>query len=104
MARMLSALLVVVWLGGCVYLPRTTTAYDEKCGTYQRHMTLEVRQAATLMGCVNESCVAALVLFGAVSAATAVVSGSVVVVGNMVYWLEKQGQCIGAGQSVGLTN
>jgi hypothetical protein len=30
---------------------------------------------------------------GAVAAASAVVSGSVVVVGNSVYWLESQGSC-----------
>jgi hypothetical protein len=28
-----------------------------------------------------------------VTAATAVVSGSVALVGNMVYWFERQGQC-----------
>lgn len=80
-------------LGSCVYLPKTTTLYDEKCKIMKHHMTLEVHQAATIAGCANEACVAALVVFGAVSAATAVVSGSVVVVGNVVYWLEKQGQC-----------
>jgi hypothetical protein len=79
--------------GGCVYLPRTTTIYDEKCKILRHHMTLEVHQAATIAGCSNEACAAALVLFGAVTAATAVVSGSVVAVGNVVYWLEKQGQC-----------
>jgi hypothetical protein len=80
--------------GGCVYLPKTTTIYDENCKIMKHHMTLEVHQAATIAGCSNEACVAALVVFGAVSAATAVVSGSVVVVGNVVYWLEKQGQCL----------
>jgi hypothetical protein len=34
------------------------------------------------------------VAVGAVAAASVVVSGSIVVVGNVVYWLEKQGKCL----------
>jgi hypothetical protein len=94
----IALLLVLVLSGGCIYLPKTIEVYNAECGTYQRHMTLEVHQAGAIAGCANESCVALLVLFGAVSATTAVVSGSVVAVGNVVYWLEKQGQCPGTRQ------
>jgi hypothetical protein len=31
---------------------------------------------------------------GVVAVASAVVSGSIAVVGNVVYWLERQGQCV----------
>lgn len=78
-----------------MYLPNTTITYDERCQIYQRHMNLEVQQVGTVMGCRGEECVGLLLVMGAVSAATAVVSGSVVVVGNIVYWLERQGRCIG---------
>jgi hypothetical protein len=37
--------------------------------------------------------VALLVAAGVVAAASAVVSGSIAVVGNVVYWIEQQGQC-----------
>lgn len=97
---LLSALyLVPALLGGCVYFPSTTTVYDEKCQAYQRHMTLEVQQVGSLMGCSGEACVGALVVMGVVSATTAVVSGSVVVVGNVVYWLENHGRCLGSEKS-----
>ena len=91
-------LLVIVFavLGGCVYLPNTTTIYNQKCQTYQRRMTLEVQQVGTLMGCQGDACAGALIAFGAVSAATAIVSGSIVIIGNVVYWLEEQGQCLGS--------
>jgi|WetSurMetagenome_2_1015567.scaffolds.fasta_scaffold76654_4 hypothetical protein len=92
-------MLILVVMGGCVYLPKTTTVYDDKCQTMKRQMSLEVHQLGVIAGCSNESCVAALVVFGAVSAATAVVSGSVMVVGNVVYWLEKQGHCIRQGDA-----
>ena len=84
--------------GGCVYLPNTITTYNEKCHTYERHMILEVQQIGTLAGCQGEACAGALVAFGAVSAATAIVSGSIVVIGNVAYWLERQGQCPGPSQ------
>lgn len=86
---------VFALLAGCVYLPNTTTTYDDICQTHKRHMRLEVQQVGTLMGCQGDACVAALVAFGAVSAATAIVSGSIVMVGNVVYWLEEQGRCSG---------
>lgn len=84
-----------VLLSGCVYFPNTTASYDEKCQTYQRHMTLEVQQVGTLVGCRGDACIGALVVMGVVSASTAVVSGSVVVAGNVVYWIEHQGRCLG---------
>ncbi|MCF8151950.1 MAG: hypothetical protein K9K30_08900 [Burkholderiaceae bacterium] len=80
-------------LAGCVYLPETTSRYNPDCGTQERSMTMQAHQVGTLMGCRDESCVAGLVLAGVVSAASAVVTGSVVVVGNVVYWFERQGQC-----------
>jgi hypothetical protein len=95
-------MLILVAMGGCVYLPRTTTVYDDKCNYMKRQMRLEVHQVGVIAGCSNETCVAALVVFGAITAASAVVSGSVVAVGNVVYWLEKQGHCMNQSGSSNL--
>jgi hypothetical protein len=46
-----------------------------------------------LQSCRNEACGAFLVAAGATLAASAVISGSIVVVGNIAYWFEKQGRC-----------
>lgn len=81
-------------LGGCVYLPETTTRYDPDCGIYERKAIMQPHQVGTLMGCRDEGCVVLLLAAGAVTAASAVISGSVVVIGNVVCWLEKQGQCL----------
>ena len=86
--------LTLLLLGGCVYMPETTVRYDAKCGVYEKKMTMQPYQVGTLMGCRDEGCVTGLVAAGVVSAASAVISGSVVVVGNVVSWLEKQGQCL----------
>lgn len=90
-ARALLVTLVV--LGGCVFLPVTTTEYDPTCELTRRHMVLKPHELDALIGCQNEGCGALLVLAGAVTAASVVVSGSVAVVGDTVYWLQDEGQC-----------
>lgn len=84
----------VVLLQGCVYIPETTTWYDEQCRIYSKHMTLKAHQMGTIGNCMHRDCVGILAILGAVGAVSAVVSGSIVVVGNTVYWLEKQGKCL----------
>lgn len=90
------AILSALLLQGCVYFPQTNSVYDPECGVYERHMTLAVEDVGDMGfigGCNDEGCLALLVAIGAVSATTAVVSGSIVVVGNVVFWLEKKRQC-----------
>jgi len=88
-------------LGGCVYLPETTTRYNPDCGIYERKAIMQPHQIGTLMGCQDEGCGVLLIAAGAVTVASAVISGSVVVVGNVVYWLEKQGQCLNPPDKAG---
>ncbi len=90
-----SLLLVLVLLGGCIYLPKTTEVYSPECGTNIKRMSLTSEQAGAFLVCNHEACVALLVLAGVVSAASAVVSGSIVVIGKAVYWLENQINCMG---------
>lgn len=78
---------------GCVFVPVTTEIYDPGCRIVSKQMTLQSVQVGALGGCRGNECAAVLVLFGATAAASAVVSGSIVVVGNVVYWFEKQGSC-----------
>lgn len=89
------ALLIFGFLVACVYVPRTTSVYDADCKIYARQMDLQVAQVGGFARCVNEGCVALLVGMGAVTAASAVVSSSIAVAGNVVYWFEKKGQCTG---------
>jgi hypothetical protein len=84
----------LVALGGCVYLPRTTTIYDENCRVEAKHMQMQMTQIGALGHCQGQGCAQLLVAAGAVAAASAVVTGSIVVTGNVVYWFEKQGRCL----------
>lgn len=81
-------------LAACVYVPRTTEVYDAGCQIRARHMTLDLQQVGGFAGCSNQGCAVLLVTLGAVTVASAVVSGSIVVAGNVVYWFERQGQCV----------
>lgn len=92
-ATRLAGVATVVCLQACVVVPRTTTVYDEDCQLHARQMVLDMHQVGYFAGCTNQGCAALLVTAGVVTAATAVVSGSIAVVGNIVYWFERQGQC-----------
>jgi hypothetical protein len=89
----------VLLLGGCIYLPRTTTVYDEQCRIETKRMTMQMTQIGALGHCQGQGCAELLVAAGAVAAASAVVSGSIVVTGNVVYWFEKQGRCLASAVS-----
>lgn len=60
-------------------------------------MTREVRLETAVVGgfqsCRGDACAALLVAAGVITATSAVVSGSIAVVGNVVYWFELQGRC-----------
>lgn len=88
-------MVTAVVLGGCVFLPETETRYDPQCELARRHMVLKPHEMDAFVGCQNEGCGALLVLAGAVTAASVVVSGSVAVIGDTVYWLQDEGQCRG---------
>lgn len=56
-------------------------------------MVLQPVQIAAIQRCSGDGCVALLVAAGATAATSAIVSGSIVVVGNVAYWFEKRGLC-----------
>jgi hypothetical protein len=80
-------------LGGCIVVPQTREVYDPECRILTRQMTLEAAYLGGFQPAPGEGCLAMLTAAGAVTAATAVVSGSIALVGNVVYWFERQGRC-----------
>lgn len=90
-----AAMLGAVALAGCVIVPSTATTYDADCAITSRRMQLEPVQLGYIAGCHGRECGALLVAAGAAALASAVISGSIAVVGNVVYWLEERGQCSG---------
>lgn len=93
----LLALVPLVLLQACVYMPRTREVYDAGCQVVYRQMVLEAVQMRGAEHCtrapVNADCLVAALGSGFTVVASAVVSGSIVIAGNTLYWLEKQGNC-----------
>ena len=83
----------VALLAACIMVPQTRVVYDPECRMLTRQMTLELAVIGGFQSCGGDACLAMLAGMGAVTAASAVVSGSIVLMGNVVYWIERQGQC-----------
>ena len=85
--------LVCVATAGCIVVPQTREVYDHECRVLTRQVTLETAVVGAFQGCVGEGWLAMLTAAGVVTAASAVVSGSIALVGNVAYWFERQGRC-----------
>lgn len=88
-----AALAAAGLLAGCVVVPVTRDVYDPNCRMERREVTLEAAVVGQFGSCSGQGCAALLAGLGLVSAATLVVSGSIAVVGNVVYWLEHEANC-----------
>jgi hypothetical protein len=93
MNRTARVLGLVLLLQGCVMVPRTVVAHDEQCRTQTRHMVLDTVQVGSIGSCSNQGCAVAVAVAGIAALGSVVVSGTIAVAGNVVYWLEKQGRC-----------
>jgi hypothetical protein len=88
-----SALGASLLASGCVIVPVTTESYDPDCRFVTRHMELQPVQIARLQLCSDRGCEVMVLVGLGVTAASAIVSGSIVVVGNVVYWADHRANC-----------
>ncbi len=78
----------------CIVVPRTETGFDPDCRITTHHMVLDTVQVGRFNNCnSNQDCITVIAALG-VTAASAVVSGSIAVVGNIVYWAEQRSGCM----------
>lgn len=95
MIKIITITLVFSLLQACVAYPKETFRKDyERCDLVSReyHLTMNRGGLKMLMEGTLDP-LQALVLAGLSASVTIVVSGSVVIVGNTVHFLEKQGSC-----------
>jgi hypothetical protein len=92
-ALRLGAAIAVVLLQACVFTPRTVHFDDPNCQGSRRETVLDSRVVEGYKACADGPCRADALLGAIGSAATLVVSGSIYVVGNVAYWLERQVNC-----------
>jgi len=93
LAHRVAAAALALSLGGCIVVARTADVYDPGCRTYIKQVVLEAEVIGAIGHCHNESCGVMLASMGIISAASALVAGSVAIVGNIVYWAERKGRC-----------
>ena len=91
--RVVGAPVVAFALAGCVVVPQTQQVYDPACGVATKQITLEVAVLPGFHSCSGDGCVALMVTAGVVTVASAVISGSVAVIGNVLYWAERRAGC-----------
>jgi hypothetical protein len=82
---------ILLILGGCAYYPKKVEIYDTDCNIQFKKLILEKDNTnMRVKNCENEACIASLLAIPM----QAFVAGSIVVAGNVVYWLEKEGKCL----------
>ena len=102
--RLLRLLLIIIVgfsIPACMVVPKKIEYYDYDCHFVAKKYELTTEEYALLENinhCRNDSCITDITsaVFGAALMVpfSAVVSGSIAVVGNTAYWFEKQGNCI----------
>lgn len=78
----------------CIVVPRTEAGYDPECRITTHRMVLDTVRMQGVNDCnYKQNCIA-IAAGLVVTAASAVVSGSIAVVGNIVYWGEQRTGCM----------
>lgn len=86
-------LVLALALPGCVAVPRTVEVYDPGCRVMVKRVVLDEAQVGSIAGCANQGCVALIVGASVVTAVTYLVSGTIMVIGNVAYEVERRAQC-----------
>ncbi len=89
----IASLLASLFLAGCIVVPRTTDSFDPDCRVDTHHMELTILQMDKLKGCETINCQLGFVAAVGATAVSTIVSGSIVLVGNVVYWSEHRISC-----------
>lgn len=83
----------------CVVAPKKVASYDARCmvSTQKIELTMEQMQIFGDVDCFSKSCTSeltgALFTSSVIATTSAIVSGSVALIGNTLYWMESQGKC-----------
>lgn len=93
--RIVSLLLGLALLTGCAYHPTTAKEQKQDCNLYTKKLELEKTETSgnVQLNCSGQGCEAVLLAHAVIPAGSFIVSGSVVVVGNALHWMEREGTC-----------
>ncbi len=99
-------LFIVFLIYSCIALPKTVSKEEQDCFLVTKSMTIDFYTSPELMDeavdeminaissdCHKPECLLLFAPLIAISAGSLVVSGSIVIVGNTIHWMEEQGRC-----------
>lgn len=97
----LALTLLSISLGACIVVPKKVASYDSKCMVATQKIELSVEQVEDFhnldLHCTHFDCrtefVGILASSALVTTTSAIVSGSIALIGNTLYWAESQGKC-----------
>ncbi len=82
-------------LSSCVVYPEKVHYFDKDCGVESKKYVLknDLDKMPTLNQCSGQACIAQTLGLMGILSVELVVSGTIVLAGNTVYWVEKQQNC-----------
>ncbi|MBI5247651.1 MAG: hypothetical protein HY923_10750 [Elusimicrobia bacterium] len=92
MLKIFAVLAASAVISGCVIYPTKSDDYDPDCQVNSMVLTLDSTELG--LDCSGGDPRACLAIIGAVGPASAVVSGSIYVIGNTLHWLAHKGRCV----------
>ena len=94
--KIIISISTLVLLASCVFVPETSKKqkYSDTCNMFTRQLTLSANEINGQLCTSNDSAEACLMIYGVIiPIGSFVVSGSIVLIGNTLHWLEYQGSC-----------
>jgi hypothetical protein len=104
--RYISILFITLLIQSCIVLPKTVPEEDQECLLVTKSMTIDYYTSPDMIDeavdemvhaissdCHEPECLLVFAPLIAISVGSLVVSGSIVVVGNTIHWIEEQGRC-----------
>jgi len=93
----LSSLIIIFLCTSCTVVPvkKAHSDNDIKCGVSTHEYDLKmIKSGHITASCNSPECILSIGVFAAAwTGVTAIISGSIVIIGNTVHWLEQQGPC-----------
>ena len=100
------SLIGAIIISGCIVLPKTVPPEDRECVLVTKSLTIDFYTDSDLIDeavdemfdamasdCREPECLILLAPLITISIGSLIVSGSIVVVGNTIHWMEQQGKC-----------
>ena len=100
--KFIIVLVILLFLNGCaVFYPKKIAYHDADCDIRAKKFVLDVtnlreecaKGPSPTIECLQGNLIAELIAQSVISASSLIISSSIAIVGNTIYWLEKQSKC-----------